>query len=234
MPGTHPLSKGAGMDMGEIWRKRAMACELLAASLRYPERELAEAICAGEWLAAAEAVGLGDRANLIEDGPIDEGLQADELFHSLRAEATRLFIGAPRPVLSPYEGPFRAGAKGLDPVMFVNRHSLEVEAFCRACGYGQPAGTNEPLDHVATELELLQNLAVAAFYADNEMASERDGDPGRAFPGGSAASAYRMFREEHASMWFSDFADGVLENTRCSFYRATARCLKAFCAASEC
>lgn len=220
------------MDTREIWRKRAMACELLAASLCYPEQELAEAICTGEWLAAAEAAGLHDGSGVIEDDPIDAGLHVDELFHSLRAEATRLFIGAPKPVILPYEGPFRAMLEGLDPVMFVGRYSLEVEAFCRECGYGQPTGTNEPLDHVATELELLQNLAVAAFNSDRETTLEQDEEASGKYPGGSAAAAYRMFWEEHASTWFSDFADAVLENTRLSFYRTVAYCLKAFCTVS--
>ncbi|MEI3231974.1 MAG: molecular chaperone TorD family protein [Gordonibacter pamelaeae] len=63
-------------------------------------------------------------------------------------------MGAPEPAVSPYEGVWRAADDGVQALLFVNPHSMEVERFMRACGLGRPEGTNEPLDHVATECEL--------------------------------------------------------------------------------
>ena len=51
---------------------------------------------------------------------------------------------------------------GVQALLFVNPHSMEVERFMRGCGLGRPEGANEPLDHVATECELLEHLALRA------------------------------------------------------------------------
>ncbi len=67
---------------------------------------------------------------------------------------------------SPYEGVWRAADDGVQALLFVNPHSMEVERFMRSCGLGRPEGTNEPLDHVATECELLEHLALRAAGAE--------------------------------------------------------------------
>ena len=45
-----------------------------------------------------------------------------------------------------YEGVWAAEADGVQPLLFVNPRSMEVERFMRSCGLGRPEGTNEPLD----------------------------------------------------------------------------------------
>ena len=102
---------------------------------------------------------------------------------------------------------------------------MEVERFCRACGLGRPEGTNEPLDHVATEWELLQYLALEASGA---VAREGDGRADEDFPGGSPAAAYEAFLSDHASVWMPRFAEKVIEETRQPFYRSAAQLLAAF------
>ncbi len=105
----------------------------------------------------ARSRGRGGRE---EEGPGRSS--SDALLGALRPEATRLFVGAPAPAVSPYEGVWRAADDGVQALLFVNPHSMEVERFMRACGLGRPEGTNEPLDHVATECELLEHLALRA------------------------------------------------------------------------
>ena len=165
----------------EAWAVRATAWELAAFSFRHPTRELAEAVACGEWAdAAREVCGALDAklpkelaegvdfsgksgSDSAESPNVLGGSDAiDCLFHRLRAEATRLFVGPTEPACSPYEGVWRAKADGVKPLLFVNPHSMEVERFVKACGFARPEGKNNPLDHIATECELLEALALRA------------------------------------------------------------------------
>lgn len=213
----------------KAWAVRAAMCELLAFSLRYPTSELGEAVVAGEWADAAEEVAVALELSLPEgfaaDARADAGSGVDAALPAMRAEATRLFVGAPEPAVSPYEGVWRAADDGVQALLFVNPHSMVVERFCRACGLGRPEGTNEPLDHVATELELLQHLV--SLEAGIVQPSS-DGPALSELPGGSAAAAYEQFLEEHAIAWMPRFADAVAEKTSLPFYRAVASLLSAY------
>ena len=145
------------------------------------------------------------------------------LLRSLRVEATRLFVGAPEPAVSPYEGVDRALAEGARPLLFVNPRSMDVERFVRSCGLGRPAGANEPLDHVAAECELLSYLASLAAGAPAPA-----GAPcGAALPGGSPQAAYAAFLDAHARRWMPAFAAAVRAEARAPFYGAAARLLAA-------
>ena len=220
------------------WQVRAVAWELLALSFRYPESGLAEVVASGEWADAADevaaALGLsmpeGWLSALSADGKADDAapLDAEALLHALRAEATHLFVGAPDPVVSPYEGVWRAADDGVQALLFVNPHSMEVERFCKACGLGRPEGTNEPLDHVATECELLEYLALLA----GGLAAPAEGAPApEALPGGSPAAAYHEFLREHALTWMPRFAEKTASEARLPFYRAGAHLLAAIAGA---
>lgn len=149
--------------------------------------------------------------------------QAPALLRSLRVEATRLFVGAPEPAVSPYEGVARALAEGARPLLFVNPRSMDVERFVRSCGLGRPEGANEPLDHVAAECELLSYLASLAAGAPAPA-----GAPcGAALPGGSPQAAYAAFLDAHARRWMPAFAAAVRAEARGPFYGAAARLLAA-------
>ncbi|MDO5043366.1 MAG: molecular chaperone TorD family protein [Slackia sp.] len=225
---------------GESWIARAALCELLSLSFRYPDDVLADAVSSGDWVCAAREIAgvLG----LDLPGDFDEGslgavplcgaealVDSRSLLSALRVEATRLFVGAPEPACSPYEGIRRAEVEGVPALMFVNPHSMEVERFSRACGLGRPEGTNEPLDHVATEFELLQVLALRAAGVE---AAGAEGVAQAELPGGSAAAAYELFLAEHARLWMPAFAEDVAAETRHPFYRAAALLLRAFVAAA--
>lgn len=210
----------------EQWAVRATAWELAALSLRYPEASLIDAVASGEWAAAVREIAVALGAELPDGfdaiasaacGTIAEGGEIP-----LKTEATRLFIGVPHAACSPYEGVFRSTLTGSRPLLFVSRYSMEVERFCKACGFAQPEGTNEPLDHVATECELLERLALAAVDAGFDQSL---------LPGGSAAAAYGQFASERAGVWFREFADSLVATTTHPFYRAAAMYLSALCKA---
>ena len=212
-----------------IWQARAAMCELLALSFRYPEdKVLADAIASGEWGEAADEIAgvLGlDWKAATAPGAAEAAALADpdDIQKELRPEATRLFVGAPEAACSPYEGVWRAKAEGVQPLLFVNPHSMAVERFCKACGLGRPEGTNEPLDHVATECELLERLALRAAGAP---ASEGAPD-GAGLPGGSPAAAYEAFLSGYAQAWMPAFAERLAAEARHPFYRAAAAYLGA-------
>lgn len=219
----------------ETWQIRAALCELLALSFRYPDGELVDAIASGEWVEAARE--LGDAAGMITSEDFAAGLSAggkaegdppaddDALLHALRVEATRLFVGFPEPVVSPYEGVWAALDDGVQPLLFVNPKSMEVERFCHACGLGRPEGTNEPLDHIETEWELMQFLAMAAAgFVDEGEGGPEEGD----FPGGSPCAAYEIFFAEHVLTWMPRFAEKVIAEAQHPFYRSAAELLASF------
>lgn len=207
------------------WQARAALCELLALTFRYPTDGLVAAVESNEWLDAAreiaEAAGLELEDGVWEQACLDE-VRGDVL-HALRVEATYLFIGTPDVRVSPYEGAWRAKAEERDFFAFIDPHTVEVEHFARDCGLGQPEGKNEPLDHIATELELLQYLALIA-----SKAVVLDGNTEAVFPGGSASAAYAKFVDDHASAWMPEFAEAVFETARLPIYRMAAKMLESF------
>lgn len=244
----------------DMWQARAAMCELLALSFRYPEdKVLAEAIASGEWGEAADEIAgaLGLAWSLAAaPGAAEAAALADpaDIQQELRPEATRLFVGAPQAACSPYEGVWRATAEGVQPLLFVNPHSMAVERFCKACGLGRPEGTNEPLDAVWTELELLEYLALRAAadaaeaegiagdaaavedVVEDEDTLEEFEDPGEPgdvvasadLPGGSPEAAWDEFVADHACQWMPQFATAVQEESRVPFYATAASLLAAF------
>lgn len=244
----------------DMWQARAAMCELLALSFRYPEdKVLAEAIASGEWGEAADEIAgaLGVAwSSAAAPGAAEAAALADaaDIQKELRPEATRLFVGAPQAACSPYEGVWRATAEGVQPLLFVNPHSMAVERFCKACGLGRPEGTNEPLDAVWTELELLEYLALRAAadaaeaegiagdasavedVVEDEDTLEEFEDPGEPgdvvasadLPGGSPEAAWDEFVADHACQWMPQFAAAVQEESRVPFYRQAASLLAAF------
>lgn len=229
------------------WQARATLCELLATSLRYPDDMLAQAVASGEWAAAAAEVAaafgfsydieteatsndtdpMATRGNPLaadcDGAPVGD---AATMLHVLRREATRLFGTPPRTPISPYEGIWRAADDGVEGYLYVNPHSIDVERFCRACGLGRPGGTNEPLDHIATEFELLEYLSAVEAGIVAPVADACDLGPESPLREG-AANAYERFAREHVLVWAGGLADALAAKTRLPFYRAVARLLSA-------
>ncbi len=217
-------AEGALTVEPEEWHLRATACELLALSLRYPTPDLIDIVANQDWVGAAREIA--DALDMRLPAGWGDDLGEVEL-HAFRAEATHLMVGAPTPACSPYEGIWRAEDDGVQPLLFVNPHSMDVERFCKKCGLGQPAGTNEPLDHVATELELLQYLAS---IAAGIVVPFEEGPALEDFPGGGAAQAYAAFWTDHVMMWMDRFAEKLARESRIPYYVAVGQYLAAFLA----
>jgi TorA maturation chaperone TorD len=92
---------------------------------------------------------------------------------------------------------------------------MEIERFMRTCGVGQAEGKNEPLDHIATEFEFLQYLALV-------NAGVAQAPEGVEIP----ASAFDTFLSQYVANWLGDFACSVTASTELAFYRAVADMLK--------
>lgn len=215
---------GATKVDAETWQLRATMCELLALSLRYPTAELIDIVANQDWAGAAKEIAEAMGIKLPEGWGEDLG---EVELHNFRAEATHLMVGAPTPVCSPYEGIWRAEDDGVQPLLFVNPHSMDVERFLKKCGLGQPKGTNEPLDHVATELEFLQYVAS---IAAGIVVPFPEGPAVEAFPGGGAAQAYAAFMVDHVMTWMPRFATKLTETARIPYYKAVGQLLEGFLA----
>ena len=210
-------------DTQNDWNLRATFTELLSLSFRYPEHELANALATGEFVAATDEVLAAMQITSIDTEPLAAYTTHDPeaLLRTLRVEATHLFIGATDPIASPYEGVWAAIDDGVQPLLFVNPKSMQVERYMRSCGVGRPQGTNEPLDHIATELEFLSYLAsIAAGIAEPPEGVSVDD-----FPGGSAAAAYEQFMHEHLDTWAARFVQRVVAESREPFYTVMAQVL---------
>jgi TorA maturation chaperone TorD len=204
----------------QAWINKAALYELCAHAFLLTTKELTDALVSGEYAEALVEIGQAnalDNAILKETaGEIDRyrGRDSDELFHELRTEYTHLYVGAPEPAVPPFAGVWWAREVGVEPLLFVNKESMAVERFMRSCGIGQPEGTNEPLDHVGSELEFLQYLCL--LRAEAVKAPEAVETPER---------AYEDFYATHFSDWIRKFAHATDEASRVSFYRSVARVL---------
>lgn len=120
-----------------------------------PGRELAEAAAGGEWDEAAgeilAALGLALRRSprrraIPQALPPPARPTPRVLLVPTRAPARPVTRGhaparrAPEPACSPYEGVWAAESDGVQPLLFVNPCSMEVERFMRSCGLGRPRG----------------------------------------------------------------------------------------------
>lgn len=201
---------------------RARACTLFSRSLAYPDGMLTAAVQSGEWdqlmEQALDALGR-DVPGASQAGGACRPFAGDDSesvrrMHELRAESTRLFLGLPEPVISPYEGTWlmRQGARAL---LYVNPHTMKVERFMRACGVAASKDNHEPVDHIATEFAFLGHLASLSAHADDGIGLVVD----RAkMPGGGPEMAYELFWSDHVCAWVPRFAAALREQARDPFY----------------
>jgi TorA maturation chaperone TorD len=208
--------------MSNEWLNKAALYEIEALAFLYPKEELAEALASGEYadalaeIAAANGLDAQAAAAAAEELACYRSLDPDPLLHELRIEYTRLYIASPRLAVSPFAGVWSAEERGVEPLLFVNRESMAVERFYRSCGVGQPKGTNEPLDHIGSELEFLHYLCLLRAGAAKP--------PDKAhIPEG----AYEGFYREHFIGFARTFAAATIEQSRAPFFRAAARILVA-------
>ena len=206
--------------MRENWVDKAVLFELLSMALGYPARETAEALASGEYadalVEAVEACGLGAEvaSRVAADLAGYTGCaDVEALWHELRVEYTRMFVGTPDMLVAPFAGIWYARDVNVDPLLFVNKESMAVERAMRSCGLGRPEGTNEPLDHIATECEFLNYLCLARAGAVEAPVV--------------GADAYEQFYGERFAWWKDRFAEAVLREGRNGVLLAGAHVLMA-------
>jgi len=93
---------------------------------------------------------------------------------------------------------------------------MAVERFLRSCGVGQPEGTNEPLDHIGSELEFLQYLSLL-------RAGAATPPEGLTLP----EQAYEQFYDQHFCGFAHKLAAATIEQARIPFFKAVGRILAA-------
>lgn len=196
-----------------------MLFELLAMAF-VPRRmhDLAEALSSGDaqdaYGAALGAVGFGTLVSLVHEDLATLEKDVEVLFHGIRREYTRMFVGVQNPLISPYLGIWHTIQNGGHPLLFVGEESMAVEHFMRDCGVGHAKGTNDPLDHVGSVLEFMQFLCLVKSGAVLP-------------PKGTVIveGAFDSFFDEHFTQFAEGFGVAILENTPHSVYRANARIL---------
>jgi TorA maturation chaperone TorD len=208
--------------MKQDWINKAALYEALALAFLFTKKELAEVLVSGEYAEALAEIGAanGLAPSLVtatETLFIEyQNRDADEVFHELRREYTRLFVGAPKPVVSPFAGVWYAEEIGVEPLLFVNKESMAVERFMRSCGVGQPEGSNEPLDHIGSELEFLQYLCLLRAGAAQPL-------KGIELP----ENAYEDFYHKHFIGFSHKVAAATIEQSRASLFVAVAKIVAA-------
>ena len=215
------------------------AWELASFSLRYPTRETLDAVMSRQWedTIVEISVTLSELSASKVKTPSYEKLcltdSPDAIFLMLRTEATRLFLGAPVPIISPYEGIWSAIDNNVQPLLIVNSSSLEVSKFMNACGISKPDSRSEPVDHIAIECEFLEYLCLRT--ANINIALETPLVPNEKLPGGSSQAAYHMFLNEHFLTWAERFAEKLESETTHGYYKNLSKYLNLLCkCAREC
>ncbi|MCL1798521.1 MAG: molecular chaperone TorD family protein [Eggerthellaceae bacterium] len=206
----------------KTWRSRAALFELLAQSFLFTGRDLVGALVSGEYREALvellDSNGLPTASAGIEIDRLDPypGSDADAVFHALRKEYTRLYIGTRDPLVFPFAGASYARKKGQKPLLFVGKESMAIERFMRKCAVGQAEGTNEPLDHIGSMLEFLMHLCL--LKAGLIQPPEGVGIP---------EDAYEEFYERHFTAFAREFAAQTVEQGTEGFFIVAAQALGA-------
>jgi len=206
--------------MEKTWESKAALYELLAKTFLFTQRELIEALVSGEYHDAL--IELLEK-NGLQEAPADvktdrlsrySGSDVDEVFHALRREYTRLFIGVRDPLIFPYAGAWYALNRGQKPLLFVGKESMAIERFMRRCGVVQPEETNEPLDHIGSMLEFLMHLGLLKAGLLQPLEGIEIPD-----------NAYEEFYENHLSGFIRQFAKKTIELSKEDFFIVAAQVL---------
>lgn len=144
---------------------------------------------------------------------ISPGQPDNDILETLATEFGRLFIG-PSKHIPPYSSAHMGGQATL-----WGETTKWAASFFKTVGFKPPAKRSNPPDHIANELELLQNLAAA----EAEAALKNDPEGVRSF----RALQY-TFYQDHFSEWAPRFFDVVSENAKIPFYKAFAELAKQF------
>lgn len=205
------------------WMARATWFELLSLGFLKPERMVAEALCSGECAAACRdagaALGVSEDAGdaIVRELLGYEGADADETYHQILREYTRLFVGEREPLVTPFAGVRAAQARGQRGLLFVGPESMAIERFMKRCGVAKDVAagqSNDPVDHIGTLCEFCKFLCLvnARAVAPAEGAVVEVGD-------------FDAFMADHFAPYATWCAAQIRELSSVPFYRSLAEML---------
>ncbi|MBR6527914.1 MAG: molecular chaperone TorD family protein [Lachnospiraceae bacterium] len=198
--------------------------QLMAIAMRCPTKELAEGLLDGSFAddMAACMEGLGVSADVADEAydtlcaaVLADASQAEELFHLLRVEYTRLFLIPKKEKIYIYESRF-CYPKDADPrqySMFVSPCALHAEQCYKEAGVRVRKDLQEVPDHMATELEYISYLyRKMAETITMENKTEQVLWKVR----------IETFWQKHLNKWYDAFLAEIQEKTESETYKALA------------
>lgn len=198
--------------------------QLMAIAMRCPTKELAEGLLDGSFAddMAACMEGLGVSADVADEAydtlcaaVLADASQAEELFHLLRVEYTRLFLIPKKEKIYIYESRF-CYPKDADPrqySMFVSPCALHAEQCYKEAGVRVRKDLQEVPDHMATELEYISYLyRKMAETITMENKTEQVLWKVR----------IETFWQKHLNKWYDAFLAEIQEKTESETYKVLA------------
>ncbi len=230
---TERNANGTGRAAGlQTWLCRAAAFELLSMAFLPPSHEAACSLVDGGYADACAEAFLGFEG--ADSAAVDRALQrlsryagADEdaIYHELRCEYTRLFVGEGKPLVTPYVGVWAAEERGRRGLLFLGEESMAIERFMRRCGVAKNLSlgqANDPVDHIGTVCEFLKYLclvnAQAVQVPEGFVVEESDCE---------------AFVRDHFADYAAWCASRICEKSRTPFYKAMASLLSSVCGANS-
>ena len=137
----------------------------------------------------------------------EQGL-SNEVFKSLQADYTRLFIGLGEGFAAPWESVYFSEER-----LTFQEQTLEVRNWYRRFGLEAEKIYREPDDQIGLELLFLSHLAALGIQALNEQDDARFEE---------LWAAQRGFHQQHLSAWALTWCSLVEENARTDFYKGLA------------
>jgi DMSO reductase family type II enzyme chaperone len=205
---------------GEIYK-------LLALCFYEPTQELANDIAQGSLASALrsplESIGTEGWEESIaavagcRDQP--DGLDAERLYSSLKAEYTRLFIGPGHVPVPPYESVHRQDAPEFERGLVMGRSTVDARRRYAEAGLQLSSDFTDLPDHIAVELEFMYFLCTKEAEAwqaqDSQTALRR-------------RAAQCAFLSQHLGKWVPVFCDAITQAAQEGFYRGLVRLTQAY------
>lgn len=197
--------------------------QLLSLLFQFPTEETATGIKEGtivEDIATIfSEIGIDaeqDDSSVYDGFELAEAKSMQEILSNLRREYTLLFSHPDNPIVPIYETVFLHDPEehGARYQMYVSPIATDVGRCYKEAGVTSSGSINEPVDHIATELEFMAYLEKLKAQA---MVDERK----EALIG--ISRSIKEFKEEHFLKWAPDFFLRCAEADECCIYRTIGK-----------
>lgn len=196
-------------------------CQLLSMGFKVPTMELIEGILDKTYLddtyaclveAGADASELDEIfANILAD--ID-GKSADDIYHMMKIEYTRLFLVPKKEEIQIYEVLFCFDGEGTKPSMFIAPSTMHLEKMMKDAGVEYIDKKKYPCDHISVEMEFMAYILskVIAGKVNNDEVATAD-----------ALALLAEFKDKHFNRFFAPFMNAVVEKSGEGLYVSLAK-----------